>query len=42
VLIQRELRLAQRETQLMNDLSVERSKLMELNEKLNTLELELK
>jgi hypothetical protein len=42
VITQRELRLAQRETQLMHDLAVERSKLMELNERLNTLELELK
>jgi len=42
VITQRELRLAQRETQLMNDLAVERSKLMELSERLNTLELELK
>ncbi|HEX6732442.1 MAG TPA: hypothetical protein VF074_20660, partial [Pyrinomonadaceae bacterium] len=42
VMTQRELRLAQRETQLMNDLSMERSKLMELTERLNTLELELK
>lgn len=42
VISQRELRLAQRETQLMNELSMERSKLMELNERLNTLELELK
>jgi uncharacterized phage infection (PIP) family protein YhgE len=42
VITQRELRLAQRETQLMNDLSMERSKLMELTERLNTLELELK
>jgi uncharacterized phage infection (PIP) family protein YhgE len=42
VITQRELRLAQRETQLMNELSMERSKLMELTERLNTLELELK
>ena len=42
VITQRELRLGQRETQLMNDLAVERSKLMELTERLNTLELELK
>ena len=42
VIIQREGRFAQRETQLMNDLAVERSKLMELTERLNTLELELK
>lgn len=41
VITQRELRLAQKETQLMNDLSMERSKLLELTEKLNTLELEL-
>lgn len=42
VMTQRELRLARRETQLMNELSMERSKLMELTERLNTLELELK
>lgn len=40
--MQRELRFAQRETQLMNDLSIERSKLMELNDRLTKLELEFK
>lgn len=39
--VQRELRLVQRETQLSNDLSIERLKLFELNDKLNKLELEL-
>jgi myosin heavy subunit len=42
VMTQRELRLAQRETQLMNELAMERSKLMELTDRLNSLELELK
>lgn len=42
VITQRELRLAQRETQLMNELSMDRSKLMELTDRLNSLELELK
>ena len=41
VLVQWEMRLAQRETQMTNDLSIERSKLMELNEQLTKLELEL-
>ena len=40
-LVQREMRLVQRETHLTNDLSIERSKLMELNDQLNKLELEL-
>ena len=40
--IQRELRLVRRETQLTNDLSIERLKLFELNDKLNKLEMELK
>jgi hypothetical protein len=40
--VQLELRLIQRDTQLMNDLSIERSKLMELNDRLTKLELELK
>jgi len=40
--MQRELRFAQRETQLMNDLSIERSKLLELNDRLTKLELEIK
>lgn len=39
--VQRELRLVQRETQLTNDLSIERLKLFELNDKLNKLEIEL-
>ena len=42
VINQREQRLAQRETQLTNELTIERSKLMELTDRLNTLELELK
>ena len=39
--VERELRLAQRETRLMNELSVERSKLLELNDQLSKLEVEL-
>ena len=39
--VQLELRLVQRETQLTNDLSIERLKLFELNDKLNKLEMEL-
>ena len=39
--VQLELRLVQREAQLTNDLSIERLKLMELNDKLNKLEMEL-
>jgi chromosome segregation ATPase len=38
---EREMRFVQRETQLMNDLSIERSKLLELNDQLNKLELDL-
>jgi chromosome segregation ATPase len=40
-LSQREQRLAMRETQLLNELEMERTKLNELNMKLNALELEL-
>jgi hypothetical protein len=39
--VQREIRLIQRETQLTNDLSTERLKLFELNERLTKLEMEL-
>ena len=38
---QREQRLSMRETQLANELELERSKLNELNDRLNALELEL-
>ena len=38
---ERETRLVQRETQLVNELSTERSKLLDLNEQLNKIELEL-
>lgn len=38
---ERETRLLQRETQLVNELSTERSKLLELNEQLNKIEVEL-
>ena len=39
---QREMRLAMRETQVMNDLSTERMRLAELNDQLTKLELELR
>ena len=38
---QRELRLSARETQLANDLELERAKLNDLNDRLNALELEV-
>ena len=38
---QRELRLSARETQLANELELERAKLNELNDRLNALELEI-
>jgi hypothetical protein len=39
--VEREMRLAQREAQIVNELSIERSKLLELNEQLNKIELEI-
>ena len=41
-LVPREQRLVMRETQLVNDLSIERLKLFELNDRLTKLETELK
>ena len=38
---QREQRLSMRETQLVNELELERAKLNDLNDRLNALELEL-